>query len=564
MIRALRILVALCVLAWFGAVAPAQAQDQGRADTPDAALAQLLAQARAQMPAACDDPESDRLIRILCTRNIRVGVRAHYPLFATQTADLTDRAGYDIDVARAIAARLGVAPDWVQLTPATRISALAEDGADLVIATMGHNTQRDGQTQFIRPHYYRSETIIVGPHAAQVTDWKTVAGQRICTTIGNYANAQLVSQGARLMLFENAARLPEALDEEICRLVAQDDSFLASFLIDPAFGTRFERKFGFDPVPWGMAVAQTGSDDLGQALRLISQIMHRDGQFLELARQNGIFTQFLEEQQKLWQSPACALIAALDDPACVLPALETTRSPTAFADKVEGLQDWMENRFGFAPELPMLTSQPALELFTAGVINSFVLVVGALMATLGFALIFGFLAALPSRITRFLAWSVVSLVQSSPVILTLVVLAAVTNAIFTYSPAAALGSAIVALGLMNGCNAGQAIGEAADSLRKEGSHDRGFSLALYRAAVTRSLTQLFSFLVNAAKGTPIASFTGAPELLSALTDITSFAAGRVTTYTLVLVFYIAIVFCVIWLCNVLRARLERSQAEVAA
>ena len=38
MIRALRILVALCVLAWFGAVAPAQAQDQGRADTPDAAL----------------------------------------------------------------------------------------------------------------------------------------------------------------------------------------------------------------------------------------------------------------------------------------------------------------------------------------------------------------------------------------------------------------------------------------------------------------------------------------------------------------------------------------------
>ncbi len=562
MIQALRVLFALAALAWL--MAPAQAQGYDQAQTPDVALDRLLADAREKLPEACDDPESDRLIRVLCAQSIRVGVRAHYPLFATQNADQTDRMGYDIDVARAIASRLGVTPEWVQVSPAMRISALAEDSVDLVIATMGHNTQRDGQTQFIRPHYYRSETIIVGPHAAPITDWRSVAGRRVCTTIGNYANAQLVSRGAQLMLFENAARLPEALDEEICRLVAQDDSFLASFLVDPAFGDRFERKFGFDPVPWGMAVAQTGSDDLGQALRLISQILHRDGHFLNLARQNGIFTQFLEEQQSLWQSPACATVAALDDSACVMPALKTTRTPTAFADEVEELQDWMRARFGFAPDLPMLTSQPALELFTAGVINSFVLVVGALVATLVFALFFGLLAALPSRATRFLAWSVVSLIQSSPVILTLVVLAAVTNAVFAYSPATALGSAIVALGLMNGCNAGQAIGEAAESLRKEGHHGPGFSLPLFRDAVTRSLTQLFSFLVNAAKGTPIASFTGAPELLSALTDITSFAAGRVTTYSLVLVFYIAVVFCVIWLCNTLRARLERSQGEAGA
>ena len=101
----------------------------------------------------------------------------------------------------------------------------------------------------------------------------------------------------------------------------------------------------------------------------------------------------------------------------------------------------------------------------------------------------------------------------------------------------------------------------ADSLRREEGLGRSLSWPLYRAAVARSITQLLSFLVNAAKGTPVASFTGAPELLAALTDITSFAAGRATTYTLVLLFYMAVVSVVVWGCNRLRARIAGGAAE---
>ena len=70
-------------------------------------------------------------------------------------------------------------------------------------------------------------------------------------------------------------------------------------------------------------------------------------------------------------------------------------------------------------------------------------------------------------------------------------------------------------------------------------------------------TQIVAFLINAAKGTPIASFIGAPELLSALTDITSFSSGRATTYTLLLIFYTVIVIAVIWLCRRFQTLLER-------
>ena len=54
-----------------------------------------------------------------------------------------------------------------------------------------------------------------------------------------------------------------------------------------------------------MAVARTGSDKLARALDLMSQIFHRDGVFLEIARKHRIGTAFLEQQKKVWQRPEC-------------------------------------------------------------------------------------------------------------------------------------------------------------------------------------------------------------------------------------------------------------------
>jgi ABC-type arginine/histidine transport system permease subunit len=137
-----------------------------------------------------------------------------------------------------------------------------------------------------------------------------------------------------------------------------------------------------------------------------------------------------------------------------------------------------------------------------------------------------------------------------------VIAAALANAILPYSSAVALSAAILALGFSNGSNAGQAVSEAVVTLHHEGRHS---GMRLFSQALARSATSIVSFLVNAAKGTPIASFIGAPELLSALTDITSFSSGRATTYCLLLVFYTVVVMVVVWLCNKLRAWLERGE-----
>jgi ABC-type amino acid transport substrate-binding protein/ABC-type amino acid transport system permease subunit len=525
--------------------------------TPDAALAQLLDEARAiaAEPGGCDRPGLDRLVQVICANRIRVGARESYPLFGTRTG--ATRHGYEIDVASAIAAKLGVDITFAKVKAATRIPMLAENTVDLVIATMGHNTQRDSQVRFVRPHYYRSETLLVGPRDLAISGWQDIQGLTVCVTVGNGSNADLVSRGARLMLFDEADALPERLGDQTCTLAAQDDSFFAYYLNDPNFSARFAAKFGFAQIPWGMAVAREGSDKLGRALDLISQIFHRDGVFLAAARANHISTGFLVEQQAVWARPECdtATEAAR---ACLLPPFNAALQPTPFAGGVTAFEAWFAKLTGLEMSLPMLKTAPAWSLFLNGVANSLILIAGALGATLVFAVLFG--AAMGSRsfLLRWPAQAVTVALQSSPILLTLVIAATIIHSLVSYSSTVALGAAIVALGLTNGSNAGQAISEAYLTVRSERSGSAAGWPELFSRALARSATQIVAFLINAAKGTPIASFIGAPELLSTLTDITSFSSGRAMPYTLLLVFYTVVVIAVVWLCRRFQIFLERS------
>jgi ABC-type amino acid transport substrate-binding protein/ABC-type amino acid transport system permease subunit len=525
-------------------------------NAPDAALALLLDEARATAakPDACTQPERDRLIGIFCAGHLRVGVRDDYPLFSMRSRDT--RHGYEIDVARAVAQRLGVAIDFTAVKPATRIPMLADNTIDLVVATMADNTQRESQVRFVLPHYYQSQTVIVGPRDLHL-EHEDIHGRTVCVTIGNGSNAELVSRGARLMLFDGSDALPARLSDQACILAAQDDTFFASYLNEPSFGDRFAEKFGFAQAPWGMGVALERTDLLARALSLMAQIFHRDGVFLAAAQANHVGIAFLRQQQQVWSQPTCNVDTGNSNRTCVLPPSNPELEPTPFANGVAEFEAIVFRLTGIELTLPMLKIAPAWTLFLDGVVNSLLLITGALAATLAFALLFG--AAMSSRL-RLLRWTArgtTIALQSSPILLTLVIAASIFHFLLPYSSPLVLCAATAALGLSNGANAGQAIAEAYRTLQAEHDGVPHKRFGLFLRALSRSATQIVAFLINAAKGTPIASFIGAPELLSALTDITSFSSGRATTYTLLLIFYTVVVIGVIWLCRRFQAILER-------
>jgi polar amino acid transport system substrate-binding protein len=115
--------------------------------------------------------------------------------------------------------------------------------------------------------------------------------------------------------------------------------------------------------------------------------------------------------------------------------------------------------------------------------------------------------------------------------------------------------AVLVLGLFNGSNAGQAVAEARAHLLAEG---RPASL---RTAALRARAQIAAFAANATRGSPVASLIGVPELLAAQTDIASFSSESVTTFVLLLVFYMVLVSLVVALLQRLQRRLQRAEAR---
>ena len=129
------------------------------------------------------------------------------------------------------------------------------------------------------------------------------------------------------------AMLPDGSDDETCTLAAQDDSFFAYYFIDPA-SPAVSPEVRLCPGALGHGRRPQRQRELAHALDLISQIFHRDGVFLDIARANRIGTGFSKSSGGLGARPTATPIPAATNPACILPALDAELKPTAFAARV--------------------------------------------------------------------------------------------------------------------------------------------------------------------------------------------------------------------------------------
>lgn len=513
-----------------------------RATPSDARIAQLVAEAEA---AACTTP--DALVAILCRGVIRVGGRTDYARFAERRGG-REWVGFEVDLARALAARLGMVLELVPVTPANRIAMLAEQRVDAVIGTMGHTIVRDGQVRFIRPHYYASRSVIIGDRRVPANDEADLRGRTVCVTIGNADNARIVGDGARLLLFDSPTQMLDALRLEVCTLAMHDDAFFSVSFEDPAFAARFTTKMVISSLPWGMATRR--DDRLAQVMDALSVRWHAEGKFVALAQRHSIAPGPLPAEQARWRTIDCVAANGAPVAECLAPPAMVLLIPSAIAPQVEALERWLQGVLGLRVNLPMLKSQIALEVFLRGIVISLLLVASALVATLGFALGFGAALCARGALLRIATRGLTGLLQCSPLVLLLFFGYAAVSTILPYSTGVALLLAIVMIGLYNGSHAAGAIADAHASLRQSALAEPTFRQAVQGASV-----QIMSFLVNATKSTSIASMIGVPELLNALTDITALTSERVMTYSFLLVFYAALVVLVVCAAQRLQRRL---------
>lgn len=503
------------------------------------------------LQAGCVNPQSE-LARVLCNKRLRVGVRTNYDLFSK--FDGTNFQGFEVDLTKTIAKHLGVQAELIAVNPADRIEKLLAGDIDTIIATMAHTVSRDSIIYFIRPHYYASPTTIVAAKDKNISGWHDLQGKSVCVPLGNFSNIIFSEYRVRLLIYDQPNRLIDALKFGACSIIAHDQSLLKTEVFGhnapKNLSDKFEEKFSFDIVPWGIGVRKEAKDDLGAALSFIMADLYQSGTMQKLARQHGVDIQFLADQQRIFKNSNC-LIQHQINPACLGAPADVSDKPTPIAPQVHRLEKWLSDHSRLSLKFPMLVGENAARLFIIGILVSLLLVTGSIFATAGLALLFFRILQSKHLVFRLIGQIVIQFFQSSPIILLLTLGYLIVSYLTSYSPPLAVLVSVIVIGLNNGANAGSAMSELASSSGKD-------SRILVIASKTR--IQLRAAVINAAKASPVAGFIGAPELLAVLTDITAFSGERVTTFFILIVFYLILIQLVIILSGRLIQRLDKYDA----
>ncbi len=145
------------------------------------AAAALLSALGAQAQTALDD--------VLKAKKITIAIPTDFPPYGFVGTDLQPQ-GLDVDMARYIASKLGVAVELTPVTSANRVAYLQSKKADLVISTLGKNPEREKVIDFTSA-YSPFFQAVFAPKTLAIKSFADLAGKTVGVTRGAIEDQEL-------------------------------------------------------------------------------------------------------------------------------------------------------------------------------------------------------------------------------------------------------------------------------------------------------------------------------------------------------------------------------------
>ncbi|MGM9425229.1 transporter substrate-binding domain-containing protein [Hydrogenophaga sp. MI9] len=122
--------------------------------------------------------------------------------------------GYEIDLAKAIAAKIGVKPVFKQIAVAARIPELQQGGVDLLAASLTHNKEREAQVDFSLTTVVTGQKALVKV-ASGIKNVPELAGKKVLTVKGGTQepNTRKAVPTAEVVTFESTQQAFQALQQ---------------------------------------------------------------------------------------------------------------------------------------------------------------------------------------------------------------------------------------------------------------------------------------------------------------------------------------------------------------
>jgi polar amino acid transport system substrate-binding protein len=232
--------------------------------------------------AGCGTRDADDLASVHAAKVLRIGVKADTPPYGLMRGGA--RQGFDVDLAMAVASRLGVEPAFVTVTSADRIPKLLAGEVDCVIASMTITRTREQQVDFSVPYFQDGQALLVRS-ASPVQSYQDLAGKKVAFVKGSTSGTYLkqVAPEAIGIEVDDFTSLLATLDNGQTDAVTSDLLILIG-LRKSAQNAADLRLAGsrFTTEPYGIAVRQNQSE-LRDALNLTLMEMWEDGSWRQIA-----------------------------------------------------------------------------------------------------------------------------------------------------------------------------------------------------------------------------------------------------------------------------------------
>lgn len=163
-----------------------------------------------------------------------IGVKDDQPNLGYKDAVTNEYSGFDIEIARLIAAKLGFAKDKIEyksIPSANREQAIINGDVDYYVGTYSITDKRKTQISFAGPYYVAGQDLLVRKSDTAITGPESLAGKTVCSVTGSTPIQNIRSKypQAKTTEFEKYSQCVDAMLNNQVDAVTTDDAILKGY-----------------------------------------------------------------------------------------------------------------------------------------------------------------------------------------------------------------------------------------------------------------------------------------------------------------------------------------------
>ena len=184
-----------------------------------------------QEDAASEFEDGTRMKELADSGAVKIGVKYDQPGLGFKDAASDIPTGFDVEMAKVLAASLGIAEDeveWIETISDNREPFLEDGTVDLVLASYSITDERRQVVGQAGPYLVTGQQLLV-PEDSDVESTDDLAGQEVCSVTGSTSLENVKAEGMKPVGFDTYSECVEKVLDGTVQAMSTDGTILAGY-----------------------------------------------------------------------------------------------------------------------------------------------------------------------------------------------------------------------------------------------------------------------------------------------------------------------------------------------